>query len=401
MLRKFYTKLPRDGSSKPMWKSFLQSMGLLAIAMVIALYSTNTARTGDSITTVLSAVAALGIAGWVGIRFVPQLAQGVNWAWMPLTQFRVTRDGGIFAGALFVVLAAAVNTSNNLLYMVLSALLAVVVISGLLSIRNFNSVRMELILPGQTFAGEPFPLSVRVHNRGKLFPAFSLSAEPPGNALYFSVIQPQGTVVHTSETQFTHRGSYTFKKLRTASRFPFGFFVKARQYPVEAQCICYPKILPQDQLEISIQDVLGTHQRMERGLGSDLHTIRDYMPSDSARHVHWKATAKTSTLKTREFAADDSPRILLAFDRYGKPDDAERFEHLVSQAASLAFHLMRNGMAVTLVSDDWRSLDETSQSALHSILNYLALVKMSFTASPPEFDRQAGALLLSLRGGSD
>jgi uncharacterized protein (DUF58 family) len=52
-------------------------------------------------------------------------------------------------------------------------------------------------------------------------------------------------------------------------------------------------------------------------MGSDLYTIRDYQPSDSVRHIHWKATAKTSTLKTREFAAEESHNIVLVFDRYG------------------------------------------------------------------------------------
>jgi len=36
---------------------------------------------------------------------------------------------------------------------------------------------------------------------------------------------------------------------------------------------------------------------------------------------------------------------------------------------------------------------------LDGILNYLALVEMSTAASPPQFDPERGALLLSLRRG--
>src|SRR5947199_1308758 len=96
----------------------------------------------------------------------------------------------------------------------------------------------------------------------------------------------------------------------------------------------------------SMPDVQGSNQRFERGLGHDLYMIRDYVPSDSARHVHWKASAKTSTLKTREYAADESRRITLAFDRFGHPSDVEKFERLVSYAASLAYHLINNGVEV-------------------------------------------------------
>ena len=120
----------------------------------------------------------------------------------------------------------------------------------------------------------------------------------------------------------------------------------------------------------------------ERGLGSDLYTIRDYVPSDSARHVHWKATAKTATLKTREFATEESRHIVLAFDRYGKPADEEQFESsgVASRLAGLPSHPKRRRS-----NADFGRLDvphrsiriSRSESTLDEILNYLALVEMS------------------------
>jgi len=400
MLRKLLAKLPADREHEPVWKNFMRSIGLLALAMITALYSTSAARSGDMGAAVSAASISLAIAAWVGIRFVPRLARGVNWAWMPFfTQYRITRDGGIFAGALVIVTSAAINTSNNLLYMMLSALLAVVLLSVLLSSMNFKYLKMELLLPSRAFAGETVPLSVRIHNPRRFFPAFSLQTEPPGGGLYFSVIQPLGTAIHSGEMQFVRRGRYTIKRLKTASRFPFGFFSKTWGYSVDTECICYPEILPQDQLEISVADIVGSHQRMEHGLGNDLHTIREYVPSDSARHVHWKASAKTGALKTREFAIEDSRRVVLAFDRFGNARDDVRFEALVTQAASVAFHLIRNGAEVMLVSDEWESPSGSSASTLDGILDYLALVEMSAAANPPDFAPQAGALMFSLRYG--
>jgi uncharacterized protein (DUF58 family) len=400
MLRKLLAKLPVERNHEPMWKNFLRSMGLLALAMLAALYSTSAARAQDMGAAVVAALASLAIAAWVGIRFVPRLARGVDWAWLPfLTQYKITRDGGIFVAALLVVTSAAINTSNNLLYMVLSALLAVLLLSGLLSAMNFKFLEMELLLPERAFAGETFPLSVRVRNHRRFFPAFSLQAEPPGEGLYFPVIQAHGTAVHSGETVFARRGRYTIDKLKTASRFPFGFFVKARSYTVDAECICYPEILPHDRLDISVADILGTHQRFERGLGNELHTIREYVNSDSARHVHWKASAKTGSLKTREYATEDSRRIILAFDRFGSPRDGERFEELVSQAASMAFYLIKSGAEVMLVSDEWESSAGSSESNLDEILRYLALVELSQDAPMPDLDLQMGALLFSLRHG--
>jgi uncharacterized protein (DUF58 family) len=125
--------------------------------------------------------------------------------------------------------------------------------------------------------------------------------------------------------------------------------------------------------------------------------IRDYLPSDSARHVHWKASAKTSALKTREYSAEESRRVVLAFDRFGHPHEIEQFEQLVSYTASLAYHFIHAGIELSLVSDDWKSAKGDSQAILDSILHYLALVQISSAAAPPDLSVGGGAIRLSLR----
>src|SRR5438046_9089088 len=98
-------------------------------------------------------------------------------------------------------------------------------------------------------------------------------------------------------------------------------------------------------------DLRGSDARFERGLGHDLYMIRDYLPSDSARHVHWKASAKTSMLKTREYSAEESRRVVLVFDRFGHPHEVDKFEQLVSYTASLAYHVTHAGIELSLVAD--------------------------------------------------
>lgn len=399
VMKRLLARLP-DKSDIPMWKSFLQSIALLAIAMMAALYSTGAARSGDMVAAVSTALFSLVIAAWVGARLVPRLARGVDWTWMPsLNQIKITRDGGVFFGALVVVLLAAINTSNNLLYMVLSALVAVLLLSALLSAANFKHLQVQLLLPSRTFARESFSLSVRIHNPRRFFPVFSLFMEPQDTRLYFQVIPPRETALRSAETHFARRGRHTLEKLKAESRFPFGFFFKSHHYAIGTECICYPEILPQDRLQLSVADILGAHQRLERGVGNDLHSIRQYVSSDSARHVHWKASAKTASLKTREFANEDSRHIELAFDRYGAAQDYEQFETLVSQAASIAFHLVQEGAQAVLFSDEWESPSGGGENTLDAILRYLAFVEMSPTAAPPKFDPQSGTILFSLREG--
>jgi uncharacterized protein (DUF58 family) len=378
-----------------MWKNFMASIGLLTIAMVAALYSSSAGREGRVPAAAISALLALGIAVWVAIRFVPRLASHVDWQWLPFfSHYQVTREGWIYFGAITIVVFAAINTANNLLYMVLSALLAVLSLSGFLSTLNYRSVRIVVRIPDHCYAGEPFPITSQVHNDKRVFATFSISVEPAeGSAFRFSsfyvpVIRGLEHVSYTGQAMLAKRGRYTLREVKVASRYPFGFFLKHRNYPAEAECICYPEILPHESINLAGIDPRGSYQRFERGLGHDLYMIRDYVPSDSARHVDWKASAKTSMLKTREYAAEESQQITLAFDRFGHPEDVERFEQLVSYSASLVYQLIHDGLEVNFVTDEWQG------SALEPILEYLALVQMSSSSELPPND---AAVKLSLR----
>ena len=378
-----------------MWKNFLRSMGLLAIALAAAVYSSGAGREGRVLGAALSALFALGMAAWVAIRFVPRLASHVDWKWLPFfSQYRVTREGCMYFVTVAVVLFAAVNTANNLLYMVLSALLAVLLLSGFLSTLNSRFVRTQVRMPSRCYAGEAFPIIVQVQNGKRFFPTFSLAIAPlPESQFRFStvyvpVVPGTEQVSRTAQAVFRRRGSYVVHDLRVSSRYPFGFLLQHQKHPIEAECICYPEILPVEEMDFGGFDLRGSNQRFERGFGHDLYMIRNYLPSDSARHVHWKASAKTSALKTREYAAEQSNRAILVLDRFGHPDDAERFEGLVSQAASLASHLINSGVTVKFATDEFESSD------LEETLEYLATVEMSDSAAPPWAEDAATQLSL-------
>jgi uncharacterized protein DUF58 len=380
-----------------MWKSFMTSIGLLAVAMIAALYSSSMGREGNVLGAGISAIAALGISIWVGIKFVPQLASRIDWEWLPFfAQYHVTREGWMYVVAVIVVVFAAINTANNLLYMVLSALLAVFVLSAFLSAINFRCIATSVRIPSRCYAGETFPITIHVENEKRLFPTFSIFFEPAKDSpfrfstFYISVIRGLQKTSETGQAMLSKRGRYKLSMVKGSSRYPFGFLLKHRNYRAEADCLCYPEILPQEQLNLASIDLRGSQQRFERGMGHDLYTIRDYIPSDSARHVHWKASAKTSVLKTREYAAEESRRITIALDRFAYPEIGERFERMVSQGASLAFHLANDCIEMKFVTDEWEGND------LESILEYLAVVEMSTAAGlPPSED---GAFVLSCRG---
>jgi hypothetical protein len=107
------------------------------------------------------------------------------------------------------------------------------------------------------------------------------------------------------------------------------------------------------------------------GRGYDLYRIREYLPEDPARHVDWKATAKTGALKVREFAREDERRLRIVFDNPAPgtvPD--ERYETYIQMAASLGWHFASENTELSFLTDEpLRSAD------IYGFLTYLALAE--------------------------
>jgi len=80
----------------------------------------------------------------------------------------------IYLGAVLVVALAALNTGNNLLFMILACLLAGVLISGLLSRLVLSGVDVRLELPEHIFAGRPIMAIAELHNSKQTMPSFSV-----------------------------------------------------------------------------------------------------------------------------------------------------------------------------------------------------------------------------------
>jgi uncharacterized protein (DUF58 family) len=74
------------------------------------------------------------------------------------------------------------------------------------------------------------------------------------------------------------------------------------------------------------------------------------MPEDSARHVDWKATAKSGSLKVREFSREDERKLSIVFDNPapGVISDQE-YERAVNLTASLAWHFSSKNAEVSFV----------------------------------------------------
>jgi len=196
-------------------------------------------------------------------------------------------------------------------------------------------------------------------------------------------LPPGSDLTADLELRFERRGRYRESSFGVATRFPFAFLTKTRDVPLERDILVYPAVEPADELFEILPLVRGEWESFVRGRGSDLYRIREYMPEDSARHVDWKATAKSGSLKVREFSREDERKLCIVFDNPAAGViSGQAYERAVNLAASLAWHFSEQDAEVSfVVQGHGRGAD------LHDFLARLAVIEPK---KEPQKDVQAG-----------
>jgi uncharacterized protein (DUF58 family) len=384
---------PVDGD-RAGWRAFFLAMGALGGALVLALYSRVAAENAQVWLAGLTALSALGIAGWVAIRLVPVLARRTPLRWLALSMdYRVTREGLLFFGAVIVLAMAALNTGNNLLFLIVASMLAAILVSGVLSHLVLSGIELEMDLPEHIFAGQSVSALAQLSNRKRRLPSFSLrlcSAPPKAKRgqrpaaqilaqpVYFPHLPAGQTCRQSIEMQFPRRGVYREESLGLRTRFPFGFVEKTRRIDSALQVVVYPAI---ENVEEICQDwalVSGELESYTRGRGHDLYAIRAYQNSDSMRHVDWKASAKRNSLHVREFTREDQRQVLLVLDPFtpgnvAGPAGDRAFERAVSLCASLAWHFYEMDSVLGFRTAGHETPPQAAGDVIYDVLRQLAI----------------------------
>lgn len=405
------------------WIKFLLALVGLGLAFAAALFSTVSRDAGNVWATVILASTSLVLATLVGLVTVPYLARRVA-----VERFResldydITRAGIVYVLVTVVIAIAALNTGNNLLYIVVAAMLAAILVSGFASAWALRDLQLDIHLPEHVFAGRPVFGRILLRNPRRILPSFSVQVvstrkkrkratkewrwevtsfnfpfnrppekqwlhlpdrrlrhvsvvpPPPGifqGMAYFPFVPPASDSTADLELRFDRRGRYQDDSFGVATGFPFAFFIKTRHVALRREVLVYPRVEPTDEFFEILPLVRGEWESFVRGRGSDLYRIREYLPEDSARHVDWKATAKSGSLKVREFAREDERKLCILFDNpQADVISEDSYEHAVDLAASLAWHFSNEEAELSfLLSGTPRMRD------LHEFLGALALIK--------------------------
>ena len=413
ILKSFWANL--DGEA---WLRFLLAIAGLVLAFAAAVFSSAARESGNMLATAIFASSALFLAAVVGVATVPFLARRVAATRVrEALHYELTREGMAYLGTAMIIGIAALNTANNLLFIVLAAMLAAVVVSGLGSAAVLRRLELDIAMPQNAFAGKPVAVRVVLSNPRLWMPAFSVKVFTPvdkkkripewewqktefifprkrqwfrlpdytlrrktppqrtANVLtrpvYFTFLAPRNTAEAQVELIFPRRGLYSQDSFSVATRFPFSFLIKSRKIQLQRDILVYPNLLESDDVLDLLPMITGEFVSYARGRGSELYLIREYTPHDSARYLDWKATAKTGSLKVREYSREDERRLRLVFDNPepGRVPSAA-YERAVSLAATLACHFNTENVELSFAGSGY-----TGGMQLEDFLRYLAVVQ--------------------------
>src|SRR5215211_7663234 len=97
----------------------------------------------------------------------------------PPRRLRVLRAGGLLICGTLALGIASLFTGNNLLYLLMGALLGTISLSGWLSERALRRIRLRRTVPRAVTAGTPAHIEYTVRNRKRRLPSHGLELREP------------------------------------------------------------------------------------------------------------------------------------------------------------------------------------------------------------------------------
>ena len=303
----------------------------------------------------------------------------------PPRKLKFTREGKFFVGITLGVGFAAINTGNNLLYLLLGMLLALIIVSGLMSELSLRDLTVVRRLPLRAQVGRPHLVEIEVFNHKGRVPSYAIEVEdlragqPADKRCFFLKISPKSAQVAAYRRTPAKRGRDKHVGFRIATRFPFGLFEKSREVPAEGELIIYPAVDPVHLPVMPAGRYSGGDAALGRGHGDDYLGLKLLREGEDPRDVHWRKSAAVGQLVTRERARDARPDVVLPLDVI-RPDDAKddwfnAFERKIREVASRAVAHVKRFDAVTIKTTSSDAVRADRTTGADPLLRFLALVE--------------------------
>ncbi len=271
----------------------------------------------------------------------------------PPRTIKLTGSGKLAIALTLGLGLAAVNSGNNLLYLLLAFLLSAIVLSGILSELGLRRLKVAFEAPARLFAAESTPARVRVNSPGRLATldlTVRLSWQQGASGVaathvWLLQLGPHSERVLQLPVTPNERGALRFLSVECISGFPFGLFAKCARFPLGQPALVFPaRRLKGVRLRQHLQrQTTGARAAQLGSPGSeDWRELRGYRRGDALATVAWKASAHQGRWVVIERDASPLPLCVFEVDALARGD---AFEEALMRASTLLDAAVKAGVA--------------------------------------------------------
>ena len=319
-----------------------------------------------------------------------------------LRGLRFTRQGKLYTAVTLGVGIAAVNTGNNLLFLVLGLMLGLILVSGILSEMTLRGLVVTRGLPETATAEAVFPVELRVRNTKRFAASFGVELRdeidgvPFRRRCFFLRVSPGEDRAIAYRCEIDKRGVARFDGTDVFTRFPFGLFEKHRFVPLEETVIVLPKVVPVPMPEGIPANGDRVSPDRHAGYGIEFRELREMGPGDDLRRIDWRATARLRRFMVRQTEIEADAFVEILLDPSAAPGHDP--EESIARAASIIRLCAVRNVPVRLVVGANGIRECRKPSECLPLLVLLALLDVeAATALPPPTSAHAGALRIGPR----
>lgn len=321
-------------------------------------------------------------------------------------------NGWMFVALILFMIMAAVNSQANLLFGVAGLMIGVMLVSISISRMVLLKLRVVRSMPDHAVVGQRLTVTYEIINDKRFWPSLSVTVSEVDGAdaftrkpvAYMMHAAPKTTAIVPTELIPKRRGLYIFNRYEASTGFPFGFVKRTLRRSQSDSILVHPAIAQVDPkllLRFTAAEKSGAMLRPRRGGTDEFYGVKEYRRGENPRWIHWKRSARTGVLVTKEMTVVAPPRIVLFVDTHQKEmtrEESARIERTIAMAGSLASHALEAGLMVGLLawSDEWISL-APSRGKRHGrdLMAALAKLPMNRTHDSHRLLEHGGELLTS------
>ncbi|HET6950370.1 MAG TPA: DUF58 domain-containing protein [Acidimicrobiales bacterium] len=294
----------------------------------------------------------------------------------------LTGNGRAVAAAGPLLLAAGAVTGWFELTMLGVACVLAVAAALWWLLRRPDLVVSREIAPARVSDGEHAVGTLTVTNVGARRSPPLLATEPVGGrrvGVRLPSLRPGGDARVSYDLPTDRRGVHAVGPLTLARSDPLRLVLAAREHGSRTVLAVHPRVHAVEPVPTGrARDMDGPTSLSAPQGGIAFHSLREYVPGDDLRLVHWRSTARAGQLMVRHNVVPNEPRLLVVLDTSAAPYTPASFEDAVRVAASLCSAACEAGFPLRLATTGGAVASAEARSAGPGpVLDLLAGVEAS------------------------